>query len=358
MKKFFKKYLVLIISLSVLTIALAVLNFVHIKYDVTSPACITEFNSLIEIENAYPQKGSFNTTSVYLNDHCNVLQYLLAKPSRSTIVEEESEVINTSSTQNYRSGVFQKNVSLDNALIVAYNAAGKHLEYTYEGIIIHTVAVYAPIELKAGDVISKVNGKSFTSSAQFLKLYNEARLSDEFFDREKGICNLPLTINGKDVILTTDYLLTDSNGDKYPVYGFYYYDCYNLDAENSSPHYAIKEQKTTGPSGGLLQALTIFNALTEFDYTYGLKIGGTGTIDADGNVGMIGGMTSKIFTAYHSGIKIFFVPYVESDNPETNYNEAMAAYKTLGSPKDFTIVPVETFQDALDFLIKYGEEHA
>ena len=103
--------------------------------------------------------------------------------------------------------------------------------------------------------------------------------------------------------------------------------------------------------------MAVFNALTEFDYTYGLKIAGTGTIEADGTVGSIGGMRSKIFTAYYSGVKIFFVPYVESTSPTTNYNEAMQAYYDLGSPKDFQIVPVQTFNDAVEFLKGYGENH-
>ena len=47
----------------------------------------------------------------------------------------------------------------------------------------------------------------------------------------------------------------------------------------------------------------------------------------------------------------------ESDDPSTNYNEAIAAYQKLGSPKDFKIVGVKTFQDAVDYLKAYGEAY-
>ena len=358
MKNFLRRNWPILLIVLLINAGLIVISQIHIEYDVTSPAYLTEVQTVIEIENAYEQKGSFNTTSVYFNERTTVLRYLLAKLSIANIIEESSPIVSyTSTSRNTRSGVFQKNISLENALITAYKAAGCHLDYTYDGIIIHTLANYATYDLEVGDVISKVDGKSFTSTAEFKSLYDEARMNPAYFNVEEGVCHLPLTVNGSDKIVTSTYILETSDGTKYPVFGFYYYDCYTIDESSADPKYKLKEVKTTGPSGGLLQTLAIFNALTEFDYTYGLKIAGTGTIDVDGKVGSIGGMTSKIYTAYYSGVRIFFVPYVESDDPSTNYNEAIAAYQKLGSPKDFKIVGVKTFQDAVDYLRAYGEAY-
>ena len=44
-------------------------------------------------------------------------------------------------------------------------------------------------------------------------------------------------------------------------------------------------------------ALMIYNALTEQDLTNGKKIVGTGTIERDGSVGVIGGVKYKIMGA-------------------------------------------------------------
>ena len=110
--------------------------------------------------------------------------------------------------------------------------------------------------------------------------------------------------------------------------------------------YNLIETATSGPSGGLMQSLYIYNQLTDFDYTNGLKIGGTGTISIDGNVGAIGGIEQKIYTSDMNNIDIFFAPFAGG-----NYDDAMEAYKNINS--DMIIVGVDTFSDAVDYLLNY-----
>lgn len=54
-----------------------------------------------------------------------------------------------------------------------------------------------------------------------------------------------------------------------------------------------------------MMSLAIYNYLTENDITHGLKIAGTGTIDADGNVGTIGGIEYKIKGAIKNKVDVF-----------------------------------------------------
>ena len=103
-----------------------------------------------------------------------------------------------------------------------------------------------------------------------------------------------------------------------------------------------------------MQALSVFNSLTPVDYSYGLKIAGTGTIDPFGNVGAIGGMYSKIFTAYFNDVDIFFVPYLE-EGQNDNYEDAIKAYEALGSPASLKLVKVSTIDDAISYLKAMGE---
>jgi PDZ domain-containing protein len=63
-----------------------------------------------------------------------------------------------------------------------------------------------------------------------------------------------------------------------------------------------------GPSAGLLFSLGIYDTLTPGSLTGGETVAGTGTIDADGKVGPIGGIQQKIAAANGDGAQLFLVP--------------------------------------------------
>ena len=90
-----------------------------------------------------------------------------------------------------------------------------------------------------------------------------------------------------------------------------------------------------------MQALAIYNQLTEFDYTRGLKICGTGTININGTVGEIGGIKQKIYTADICNVDIFLCP-------EANYDEAKEAYDKLNTK--MKLVKVSNFDEAIGYL--------
>lgn len=68
-----------------------------------------------------------------------------------------------------------------------------------------------------------------------------------------------------------------------------------------------------GPSGGMMFALGIIDRLTPGQLTGGKHIAGTGTIDAAGNVGPIGGIKHKLFGAASAGATIFLAPASNCD---------------------------------------------
>ncbi|WP_240423803.1 PDZ domain-containing protein [Microbacterium halotolerans] len=68
-----------------------------------------------------------------------------------------------------------------------------------------------------------------------------------------------------------------------------------------------------GPSAGTMFALGIIDTLTEEDMTGGENIAGTGTIDAEGTVGAIGGIRQKLYGARDAGAEWFLAP---ADNCE------------------------------------------
>ena len=98
----------------------------------------------------------------------------------------------------------------------------------------------------------------------------------------------------------------------------------------------------SGPSGGLMMTLAIYNQLTEEDITQGKKIVGTGTIDANGKVGDIAGVKYKLKGAEKGKADIFFVPNGK------NYEEAIRLKERLHYKIE--IVGVNTFEEALEYL--------
>ena len=63
-----------------------------------------------------------------------------------------------------------------------------------------------------------------------------------------------------------------------------------------------------GPSAGLMFSLGIYDTLTPGSLTGGETVAGTGTIDATGKVGPIGGIQQKIAGARAAGAELFLVP--------------------------------------------------
>jgi Lon-like protease len=89
-----------------------------------------------------------------------------------------------------------------------------------------------------------------------------------------------------------------------------------------------------GPSAGLMFSLGIYDTLTPGSLTGGDTIAGTGTMDAAGQVGPIGGIQQKVVGARDAGARLFLVP------PD-NCKDA------LGAPnEDMRLVRADTMHDA------------
>jgi Lon-like protease len=70
----------------------------------------------------------------------------------------------------------------------------------------------------------------------------------------------------------------------------------------------ISLAKTGGPSGGLAFAIGIVELLTPENILQGRSVATTGSIDAQGKVGAIGGVAEKLLAAKKAGATLFLVP--------------------------------------------------
>lgn len=91
-----------------------------------------------------------------------------------------------------------------------------------------------------------------------------------------------------------------------------------------------------GPSAGLMFSLAVIDKLTPGELDGGKFVAGTGTIDADGKVGPIGGITHKMTAAKEAGATVFLVPAANCDEARTDGGQGLDLIKvdTLTSAVD------------------------
>lgn len=354
MKTLIKQYRKLIIIFALPYLFIVVASLIHVEYDVTAPGQLNEVREVISVEGSTKEFGTFNTVSVFTSDRTTLLTYLISLLNPKMSLDESPEYIHLSNKESYRSGTIQKNVSITNALIAAYRAAGKEITTKYHGLIIHTTHVDVAEGFLIGDIICEWEGTTIDKASTLTEIISKLTFSKGKSYQVTVLREKSSNKYEKQVIeVTPKRARTDGT----PFLGLYLYDYYSIIETN--PSYTLRKASTLGPSGGLIQALSIYNAITDTDITFGLKIAGTGTIDSLGNVGEIGGVRQKIITANLAKADVFFVPVVRSNgaidlDKSSNYVEAKAAYDALRSPK-MQLVPVATLQEAIDWLINYGK---
>jgi Lon-like protease len=100
----------------------------------------------------------------------------------------------------------------------------------------------------------------------------------------------------------------------------------------------IESAEVGGPSAGLMWALGLYDLLTPGDLTGGRTIAGTGSIDLEGNIGPIGGITDKVIAAQSVDADILLVP-------QGNVEELRGV-----DTGDVRLIPVSTLDEALAAL--------
>ncbi|WP_431030632.1 YlbL family protein [Plantibacter sp. RU18] len=111
----------------------------------------------------------------------------------------------------------------------------------------------------------------------------------------------------------------------------------------------IQLDNVGGPSAGMVFALGMIDLLTPGELNGGQDVAGTGTIDADGNVGAIGGIRQKLFGAKDAGADWFLAP-------ASNCDEVVGHV-----PDGLTVFAVKTLDDslaALDAIADGGDTSA
>ncbi len=320
------------------------------EYYVQSPGGLSEVEKLIEIEYNDNKEisGTISTTFVMGIPRPTIFMFLTGYFNRYADLMVLPPNYQTYTNQEISQISYQdKFISVNAAIIVAYEAISS---------------------IKPEIVIDYAAKTMVFGKAAYLDHYNTIAFGDEFISFKGDGDVVVTTVAAIAGVATTegpyDFTFKNAAGENYTVaiaknaetglFGVTFKNYYLVDQETTYPRYRMTDTNIGGPSGGLLQTLSIYNMLADEDVTRGLKIAGTGTINYDGSVGYIGGVKQKIITAHVNNVDLFFIPYL-GDVSYDNYLEAVNVCEAYGIDHEGWLIPVASFQDVLDHLEGLGD---
>ncbi|MFI9270476.1 PDZ domain-containing protein [Kitasatospora sp. NPDC052896] len=212
-------------------------------------------------------------------------------------------------------------------------------------LIVSSVVAGSPSEgkLHAGDQIVAVDGTPVTDPAKVAPLVTKHKPGENVVFTVVPHDKAGATPNPADeqqVTITTTKAPDDPNRAMVGIVpGTTHTYPFNID---------IGLQDVGGPSAGLMFSLGVIDKLTPTDLTGGRFVAGTGTIDDNGNVGAIGGISMKEIAARDAGAQYFFTP---ADN---------CAEASKDTPSGLRLIKVQTLDGALKALaqIRAGQDSA
>ena len=296
-----------------------------LPYYIDAPGGLIDVSERLDVEDGYPINGSLNLA--YISEFkANIPTLIYAYFNKDWEIVKKEDVVASNETieeNDYRNHLLLEEAN-QNAVMVAFDKAD--VDYEIKNRTVNIIYIYeeADTDLKIGDQIIEVNGVKVSSKEEVL---NEINKSDSI--------QFKVINNGIEYERYANKV--DIDGSK--LIGIMV--CETKEVIPSKEVNINFKKSESGPSGGFMMALSIYDILTKEDLTKGLKIVGTGTIDELGNVGVIGGVEHKIKAAVKENADIFFVP-------TGNYEEAKTT--VLENNLDIKLIEVKHIDDAINYL--------
>lgn len=306
------------------------------SYNVTYPGLTMAMNRYAHVDGGKPE-GSISGVLVFERIAVPA-DWLYAKLLPKYSFEKRSKD-EPPLTESYTEVVQMKQGAEDVAGAIAMGKAGigKGIELT--GARVLAVADNAPAKslIKAGDVIIALNGKSISGMSELTDyMVNQVKPGDRVeVTLRRGVETMKVRVPTGEA---------EASGDlpRRAVFG--------IGAENDW-HADIPRQiryrhyiaHIGGPSHGAMLTLALIDQLTPGGVTHGVQVAGTGTIEPDGSIGLVGGIPQKAYAVSRTDADVFFVP-------AASLEEAKAAAPGLN------IVPVKTIDEVLDWLKAHPKE--
>lgn len=310
-------------------IVVLLLFFVDTPYLIYTPGSYIDLGTRLDADTDNKTSGTFGMAYVsvvkaspifigisYLNKNWDLISKDKVKYDDETLKDAEK----------------RDKISMEEAVSNAKITAFKEASGTYNIDDVHHIITYldsSDTELKLFDEIKSVDG---------ITVNNLEDIRNVVATKEIGTkMNIEVMRNEK--LITVSSSVYEVEGRK--ILGISLTDVYDV---TTSPEVEIKiKSNESGPSGGLMMSLSIYNSLVSEDISKGKKIIGTGTIDVDGNVGEIGGVKYKLIGAVKNKADIFLCP-------KENYEEAVKVAND--NNYNIKIVAVSALKEAIEELEK------
>ncbi|MEK5028788.1 SepM family pheromone-processing serine protease [Paenibacillus sp. FSL M7-1046] len=318
-------------------VILYVAVFMNTPYLVYQPGSASEVAPMIKVENADPQEqGTFMMTTVSASYANVALLVASAFNSNAEVVLKETRLGDKSEQEYAAEQVYYMSSSQSSSVQAAYHAAG----VPYEDVVDYLYVFSVPEEssqdqFHIGDKIIRVQGQTVPDPTALSKLLSSSKVGDQV--------EVVLQRSGKEVKeqVTLVEVKDKETAAGRPGFGVVIGAVQKVQPKEAGKAVRFVDTSVGGPSAGLMFTMEIYNQLTKGDLTKGHRVAGTGTIDAEGKVGAIGGVKHKIVAADREDAEIFFVPV-------KNYDEAKARADKIGT--SMKLVPVSTLDEALKYM--------
>jgi Lon-like protease len=286
----------------------------------------------------YPTSGHLNMVTVGYRGGpgatINIFSALAAWLNPHEAVVPQSELFTPGQTQQQTQQQDTQQMTGSQQDATAAALTELHIPYHVQEVVVQPEAGFpAAGVLKAGDVITRVDGTAVTTNP----VTGQSNLTSLISAGPAGT-TLTLTIlrNGRSQTVRVG---TRESGGR-PVMGVQVMVQFNFPF---TVKFSVGD--IGGPSAGMMFALGIIDKLTTMDLTGGKFIAGTGEIEASGQVDPIGGIQQKMVGARDAGATIFLAP-------ATNCSDVKGAI-----PAGLQVVKVATLSQAVTYLqdIKTGQ---
>lgn len=327
-----------IVTLLVFTFLAFIFITYEIPYYIYKPGNADSLTKVVDVEEGYPSEGEMHLVTIS-GIQATPLSYVIAKfHPHEEIVPLEEAIPEDVSDEDYRT--YQLKLmenSQQSSRYVAYEAADKKASIEFNGVYIMNVVKDMPAEgiVKVGDRIIRVDDNEIKTSKDLID-YLQTKSADTTIAVE-------IIRDNQKLVETLEVVAFPDDEEKVGI-GIQLINDQEVVVE---PPVHFNSGEIGGPSAGLMFSLEMYNQLTEEDITKGYMIAGTGEIDYDGSVMPIGGVDKKVVAAHKKGIEVFLVPN-EDGREGSNYE--VAKQKAEAIKTDMKIVPIDTFEEALDYL--------
>lgn len=201
-------------------------------------------------------------------------------------------------------------------------------------VVVQEAVADAPADglLEAEDVITAIDGTAITSATQLREAIQDAGGDPVTLAVRRG--------GEEQTVEVTPEERTENDATTWLI-GITLRTDYDFEVDVT-----LQLDNVGGPSAGMMFALGIIDTLSEGELNGGQNIAGTGTIDAQGTVGAIGGIRQKLYGARDAGADYFLAPASNCDEVVGHVPDGLQVIRTA---------TLEESLDALEVIANDGD---